>query len=77
MTNYRRRRPDAGPKITPAAVEAYRAGDCQELHRALNLPPWHPSPLQAEGASPYPGNCAGAHFWPAAVALREQLEAAV
>ncbi len=31
--------------ISPAAVEAYRAGDYMALHRALGLAPYEPSPL--------------------------------
>ena len=31
--------------ISPAAVEAYRAGDFMALHIALGLAPWEPSPL--------------------------------
>lgn len=32
-------------RITPEAIEAFRAGDCRALHRALGLRPWQPSPL--------------------------------
>ncbi len=76
MTNYRQRRPDPGPRITPEAVTAYRDGDVITLQRELRLPPWHPSPIDAVGQSPFPSSSAGARFWPAAVALREALEAA-
>jgi hypothetical protein len=31
--------------ITPAAVDAFIAGDEYRLHRALNLTPWNFSPL--------------------------------
>lgn len=36
-TNYRQRRPDTGPRITPAAVAAFRAAAWTELHRLLGL----------------------------------------
>ncbi len=32
-------------RITPAAIDAYVAGDYLGLHRALGLRPWEPSPL--------------------------------
>ena len=35
-------------RITPEAVEAYRAGDYMQLHRALGLMPWECSPLPDE-----------------------------
>jgi hypothetical protein len=31
--------------LTPAAVDAWRAGDYMALHRALGLSPWDASPL--------------------------------
>lgn len=75
-TNYRQRRPDIGPRITPAAVAAFRAAAWIELHRLLGLRPWMPSPLDAAGKCPWPPNSAGARYWPQAVALRDELEAA-
>ena len=33
------------PRITPEAVEVYRAGDYMALHIALGLAPYEPSPL--------------------------------
>lgn len=36
---------DAKRRITPAAVEAFKAGDFMALHRALGLRPWEMSPL--------------------------------
>ncbi len=32
-------------RITPEAVEAFRAGDFLRLHQALGLQPWEVSPL--------------------------------
>ncbi|ODS02076.1 hypothetical protein AUC71_02390 [Methyloceanibacter marginalis] len=32
-------------RITPDAIEAYRAHDYHALHDALGLKPWEPSPL--------------------------------
>ncbi len=32
-------------RITPAAIDAFRARDVVRLHRALRLRPWQPSPL--------------------------------
>jgi len=63
-------------RITPAAVEAYRAGNRLELHRALNLPPWQASPLDAVGACPWPERSAGALSWASSVRLREELRCA-
>ena len=63
-------------RITPAAVEAYRAGNRLELHRALNLPPWQPSPLDAVGACPWPPSTAGGRTWAKALELREELQCA-
>lgn len=63
-------------RISPAAIEAFRAGDCVALHRELRLPPWMPSPLEAdEGPSPWPGGM-GAATWGEAQELRRELEGA-
>ena len=35
-------------RVTPAAVEAYKARDYMRLHLALGLMPWQPSPLPLE-----------------------------
>lgn len=38
--------------VTPAAVEAFRAGDSDALYQALGLKPWEWSPLEAVGEPP-------------------------
>ena len=71
-------------RITAEAVEAFRAGDFHALHNALNLPPWHPSPLpesvETLGVTPdHPPRADGtcwAEAWPQAVALQRELMAA-
>ena len=35
-------------RITPGAIAAFRAGDRKDLAEALELPPWHVSPLDVE-----------------------------
>ena len=62
---------------TPGAVDAFVADDRTALHRALGLPPWCASPLDAEGECPWPAGSAGARSWPEVVRLRAELEAAV
>ena len=39
-------------RITPEAVEAFVARDRLALHRALDLRPWHPSPLDTDADAP-------------------------
>lgn len=57
-------------RITPEAIEAWRAGDVWGLHRALALRPWQDSPLAMVERSASPSK------WALEVmALREQLEA--
>ena len=65
-------------RITPGAIAAFRAGDRKDLAEALELPPWHVSPLDVErGADcPWPRNSAGAVTWERALELRAELEAA-
>lgn len=60
--------------VTAAAVDAYRAGDWNGLHRALALRPWHPSPLDAVGDPP--AYLAGVQrdWWNMAVELRTELD---
>ncbi|ESX98737.1 hypothetical protein [Mesorhizobium sp. LNJC405B00] len=44
----KRRRAKGKPlRITPTAIEAYKARDYLELHRALGLFPWEMSPIPA------------------------------
>lgn len=76
MARKRQNRNIARSRITPAAVEAYRAGNRLELHRALNLPPWQASPLDAVGACPWPPSSAGGRTWADSVRLREGLQCA-
>ena len=59
-------------RITPEAIAAWRAGRWGELQRALRLPPWHASPLDAVGDQPA-GNAAGATTWGEAARLRAEL----
>ena len=54
-------------------IEAFKAGDEDELDRLLGLKPWEFSPLDAYGPCGYPGRFAAAN-WQKAVALREELE---
>ena len=61
-------------RITPEAIEAWRAGRWIDLQRALRLPPWHTSPLDADGDCPT-DNTAGASTWPESACLRAQLRA--
>ena len=72
-------------RITREAVEAFKAGDFMALHRALDLPPWHPSPLPesveplgVDPDNPPPENSGRCwdDCWPQAVALQRELEAA-
>ena len=75
----KRRAAKAKPyRITVEAVEAYRAGDSQALHRALGLPLYMPSPLDVspEHACPWPNGSGGAVSWPLALELRAELIAA-
>jgi hypothetical protein len=61
-------------RVTPAAVDAFRAGDYAALHRALGLRPWETSPLEVDdGPCPWSGNSAGAASWPQAQELRDEL----
>lgn len=76
MARKRQNRNIARNRITPAAVEAFKAGNRLELHRALNLPPWQASPLDAVGVCPWPEQSAGALSWASSVRLREELQCA-
>ena len=64
-------------RITPEAVEAYRAGDEMALHRALGLKPWEPSPIDAIGNCPWSEGSGGSLSWAKVKALRGELEAAI
>jgi len=72
-------------RISPAAVEAYRAGDFHSLHRALDLAPYEPSPLpqsveplgiDPDQPPPEDGTCWNAAY-PKILELHRLLEAAV
>lgn len=63
-------------RITPAAVEAFQAGDVAELRKALQLRPWETSPLDAVGACPWPPSSAGGRTWAKALELRGALTCA-
>lgn len=69
-------------RITPAAIEAFKAGDYLGLHRALGLKPWEPSPLpptEPLGVDPKQrpsGTSARAEGWAKAVELQRELKAA-
>ena len=73
-------------RITPAAIEAFEAGDYLRLHRALGLGPHQPSPLPESieplGVNPdrepieYPPGAAWRQEWPLAVELQRELLAA-
>ena len=77
MTTIRRRtRNQQAGRITPEALAAFSAGDRATLKRALRLPPWQVSPLDAEGACPYPPLTGAAATWPDSLTLRNQLQAA-
>jgi hypothetical protein len=61
-------------RVTPEALESFKAGDWLGLHRALRLRPFEASPLDvsAQGCV-YPLGSAYAHSWPQALALLEEL----
>ena len=63
--------------ITAEAVEAFRAGDWMATHRALDLRPWEVSPLDAVTPEPpiWAKETATAETWPAARALRAEIQA--
>jgi hypothetical protein len=70
-------------RITPEMVDLYRRGLALELHRALGLRPWHPSPFDIElDDFPEPeGNFDPAMTWresePHIAAIRRRLEEAL
>ena len=61
--------------ITPEAVAAFRAGDRSALYRALDLPPWMASPIDAIGPCPWLAGASGAETWPEMCRLHDQLAA--
>lgn len=73
-TIRRKKHTERHGRITDAALAAFRAGDRRTLHAELRLPPWAASPLDAEGACPWPHGTAGASAWPLSCELREALD---
>ncbi len=70
----KRARPLAA-KITPAAVEAFKAGDRSGLHDQLRLKPWQVSPLDVhDGLCPLHPSYVASGTWPQIQALRATLE---
>lgn len=68
-----------GQQVSSDAVEAFRAGARDALHRALGLHPWEPSPLDTVDANP-PAWCATgpwAEAWRTSHDLRLRLERAL
>lgn len=77
----RRTRNLASGRITPEAIEAFRAGDWLALHEALGLGPHETSPLSVTDDPADRDRCtgrgtAGWESWPQAVELRAALMAA-
>lgn len=77
MTTRKKRDRAARPRITPEALQAWRAGDWHGLFRALHLPPWHYPPylvdLQGDPPDYEPGS-AYVETWSTARDLRLELE---
>ena len=74
-TKRKKRARPLAAKITPAAVEAYRAGDRRALHRQLRRKPWKVSPLDVhEGPCPMHPSYVASGTWPQMQALRAVLE---
>lgn len=61
-------------RINAEAHEAWGHADRIALHRALRLPPWQASPLDAVDQCPWPQTTAGAATWADSVSLREGLQ---
>ncbi|MEQ1952483.1 hypothetical protein [Mesorhizobium sp. CN2-181] len=76
----KRRNPKRRQKVTPEAVEAFRARDFAALHLALGLGPWEASPLPASitplGVDPADRHSWGEETWRQAVALQARLQEA-
>ena len=66
-------------RITPEAVEAFVAGERTTLHRALDLRPWQPSPLETDADAPPGWSRPGGPWhdaWGLVRGLRVELETA-
>jgi hypothetical protein len=63
-------------RITPEALDAFRAGDLLALHRELGLRPWQPSPLETDTPEPPNYRFGGpwADAWPLTFDLRARLK---
>lgn len=62
-------------RISAEAVEAFRCGAREDLHRELGLRPWQPSPLETPTAYP-PAWCVGTpweEYWRVSHDLRTRL----
>ena len=71
----RRTRSLTAGRITPAAIDAYRAGDDEALRQSLGLKPWQFPTLIAADAVPL-GETAGDDWIEKSKALRKALEKA-
>jgi hypothetical protein len=60
-------------RVTPEAVEAFRAGDHTALGHALALKPWEASPLDVCDSHPPQSGTAWARSWPEVQRLRKEL----
>lgn len=69
---------DIKRRITPAAIDAFTAGDRLGLYNALNLKPWQPNPFECDGPEPpaWAKGTAWAADWPMMWKIRQDLEAA-
>ncbi|CAN7496801.1 hypothetical protein [Mesorhizobium sp. LjNodule214] len=71
-------RRDIKRSVTPASLEAFKAGDRTALFDALHLKPWQPNPLEVDGPEPpvWANGTAWAADWPMMWEIRQELEAA-
>jgi hypothetical protein len=82
-TNRTYRKRQSRAHVSQAAIDACEAGDMWALHRALDLPPWHLSPLPVAFADGYglpdepnlESDLVMDGTWHAAKALHDQLYA--
>ncbi len=74
-------RRDIKRRVTPAAIEAFRAGDHKALNRALGIKLWEPSPLGVDGPEPPEwaknDGTGWTAAWPKIWEIRQALEAAI
>ena len=74
MGTLRRRNRTQRQRVTDEAVAAYTSCDHAVLQRALRLPPWQVSPLEADGPCPYSEGSGGGGTWADSVPLRKALD---